>query len=315
MSARRVLVFALAVQVLLIAATWWPRDRAASRPKPVFDVERDAITEIEIATRPAEGADEKPVVLARSGDGWVLRSEDDFPADGARVGELLDSLLALHARAPIATQPTSHEALSVAEDDYGRRITVRTADGESSWWMGPAASHAIYMRRVGEDDVYRASGASEWSFRERASGYWDPVYVHEDPKRFDAVAITNAHGSLRFEKRDGTWTLTELADGESADEDAIDELVTGLARVRMDRPVGTELRPEYGLDGKVRVDWTIPAEDQSQSGGYQVGAPADADVYLKAAGRRFVVLVPKSAVRRLQDAQRSDFVKPAGASG
>lgn len=309
MSTTRILGSVLAVQLVLVAITWWPGDPGATRPAPVFDVERDAITEIEIAARPVEGAEEDPVVLARRGDGWVLRSQVDYPADTARVDELLDSLLALHAGAPVATRATSHEALSVSEDSYGRRLTVRTADGESSFWIGPAASRAVYMRRVGEDEVYRASGASEWSFRDRPSSYWDASYVEEDATRFDAVALSNEHGELRFEKRDGAWTLADLAEGETADEEAIDELVGALARVRMTRPVGTEVLPEYGLDGRTRVDWTIAAEDRSQSGGYGVGAEVESEVYVKAVGRRFVVRAPQTAVRRLRDAERSDFLQ------
>ena len=114
MRVTRILTILLAVQLALVAIAWWPRDPSASRARLVFDHPRDAIDEISIAVRPPNGEEEDPVVLARTDDGWVVRSAADYPATAARVEALLDAVLALRAGAPIATRPSSHEALSVA---------------------------------------------------------------------------------------------------------------------------------------------------------------------------------------------------------
>jgi hypothetical protein len=322
MKTTRILGIALVVQVALAIWTWWPTQPSVARP--LIALQRDAIDEIEIAARPKDGGQEESVVLARvaepSGDSpdpagsWVVRSAGDYPALPARVAELLDTIAGLHAGAPIATQATSHEALSIGDDSYGRRLTLRAGDDTESWLVAPATSRSVYARRVGENEVYRAEGASEWSFRERASSYWDSSYVSEDPGSLDALAVRNAHGSFRFEKRDGVWTLADLKEGEEvADAKAIEAFVSRVASLRMTRPVGRETLPEQGLDGAVRVDWTITTEDQSVSGGYAVGADVDSDVYVKAVDHPFVVRVGKSQLEPLRKAERSQFVHAAGA--
>lgn len=310
MTVTRALTMALGVQLLFVAVAWWPQDPSAGLPQPVFDLSREAISQISVASRPAEGEPPEPVVLARKadGDGWVIRSAADFPADAARVDELLDAVLGLRAGPPIATRAASHEALSVGDESYGRRLSVQSDGEPDSWLVGAATSRSVHLRPAGEDTVYLASGASEWSFRDSPSSYWQASYVDEDPARFEAVAVENAHGTLRFERRDGSWTLADLAEGEVAQSDAIESFTAAVARVRMREPVGRTVEDDFGLGTGARIDWTIVADNQSLAGGYAVGAEVESDVYLKAVDHPFVVRVAKSAVKRLREAERSEFV-------
>lgn len=308
MSAHRVLVVVLAAQIGLAAFTWWPTKPPGAR-RPVFDLPREAIEEIDISAAPAGDAKPAGVELVRKGDGWRVASAADYPASPAKVDGLLDSLLGLTTTGPIATHPESHEALKVADGSYGRRIRM-VADGESSeWLMGPATSRSVNLRRVGDDDVYRATGASEWSFRDDSASYYDTSYVDADVAKLSAVTVRNGHGELHFERAGDDWTLSDLADGESADSDKIDQFLTAAAGVRMTRPVGSEVTPDQGFGDGARIDWTVAADDQSISGGYQVGALVDGERFVKAVDRPFVVRVRDSAVQRILNAQRSDFLK------
>jgi hypothetical protein len=333
-STRRALTIALAVQLLLIAVLWWPRDPTAGRRHPLLDVPRDRIERIAIAARPEEGEEAEPVVLAKSGAGWTIASAADFPAEQARIDELLDSLLGLVVGAPIATRSASHDTFQVGDDSYGRRIEV-TADGDTrTWLVGAATSRSVHVRPADGDEVFLATGASEWSFRDTPSGYWNASYVAADAELFGALRIRNEHGEIFFEKRDEEWSLGDLAEGEVADAAKIRDLVLAAARVAMSEPVGREVRPEYGLDAGLRVDWTIPAEDQSVSAGYSVGAEVEGaagetaggtggepgggtggESYLKAVDHPFVVRVRSGAFQRLRDARRADFLAPAAEVG
>ena len=229
---------ALGVQLVLVALSWWPGDRSATRARPVFDLQRDDIREIEIATRPQGDAAPDPVVLVRDDDGWTVRSAAGYPATPDRIDDLVDALLGLTTAGPIATQAAGHKALKVSDDSYGRRVRV-VADGEPvEWLIGAATSRSINMRRVGEDDVYRARGASEWSFRDQASSYYDATYVDADPDTFEAVALHNEHGDLRFEGGTAGWTLADLAEGELADPEKIHGFLSVVAKLRMSEPVG-----------------------------------------------------------------------------
>jgi hypothetical protein len=305
---RRNLGIALAVQLVLVSITWWPSDPAASR-RPVFDLDRAVISRIEIAVRPTGDEPAEPAVLVRDGDSWKVHSAADYPATPEKIEELLDTLLGLETGPAIATQPSSHEPLNVGDDSYGRRIGVTAAGEVSEWLVGAATSRSVNVRRAGEDEVYRVSGASEWSFRDRSASYFDATYVDADPASFGAVVVRNENGELRFEQTEGVWALADLAAGESADSDAINAFLTAVARVRMTEPVGSEVLAEHGLEDGPRIDWTIVAEDQSIVGGYAVGTEIEEDRFLKAEGNSFVVRARKSASQKLFDASRSQFLE------
>lgn len=314
MSLRNGLAFLAVVQLGLAAITWWPAGDGAG-PVPFLEVEREDITEIEVAGSSAGEEAAVPVVVARSGDSWVVRSASDYPARPEKIEELLGLLQGLDAGERVAQQSASHNALKVGEGEYGRRIVVRTGEGQTSFRLGAATSKSVNLRREEEDDVYRSQSASEWAFSDTASSYYDPLYVSATPTEITALTVHNEHGTLEFERREDRLTLMDLAEGEVADLDAIDQLVNSLTKLRMTGPVGQQIEAAFGLGdaaaasaGGARVDWTIAAEDQSVGGGYQIGATIESDRYAKAVDSPFVVRVLESATTRLRNAERSEFL-------
>lgn len=306
----RSLAIALAIQLVLVGITWWPSDPTAGQ-HPVVDLDRDAIERIEISARPAGDEPAESAVLVRDEGVWKVHSAADYPAAPEKVEELLDSLLGLEAGPAVATQSSSYEPLGVGDESYGRRVSLTAAGEASEWLIGAATSRSVNVRRVGEDEVYRARGASEWSFRDRSASYLDTSYIEADPASFGAVGVRNENGELRFEQTDGVWTLADLQLGEAASSEAISAFLTAVARVRMSEPVGPEVLPEHGIGDGPGIDWTIVAEDQSISGGYEVGAEIDGEYFLKARDNPFVVRARKSALQKLFDAKRSQFLSPA----
>jgi hypothetical protein len=311
-SVHRPLAIVLAVQVVLIAIAWWPSDPAANRRRPAIGVERERIQQIEIALRPVDDADPEPAILARTDGGWTVLSAAAYPAKEAQVDELLDKLLGLTTGAPIATSSASHEALKVSEDDYGRRIKIVTGDEPVEWLVGSATNNSVNLRKVGEDDVYRATGSGEWSFRDSSASYYDPNYLDADAGSFAAVVVRNESGEVRFEQADGVWRLADLAEGEQSDPEKITGFLAAVAKLRMSQPEGPNVSPEHGFDSGSHIEWTVASDDQSISGGYAVGAEVEGDRYVKAEGHPFVVRARKSAVQRLLDANRAEFLRQEG---
>lgn len=314
MSTRRTLPQVLGMlavaQAVLVVITWWPTDPSAHRPRPLLTLERDAISEIEISGKLAEGAEPVSVELSREEHGWVVRSAAGYPASPEKVEALLDQLLQLEVGSPIATQTSSHNALKVGAEEYGRWIEVATGSERLSLRLGAATSKSVNVRIADEADVYRAAGVSEWSFRDVGSSYYDPVYVDADPGSLSAVSVRNEHGTLLFEKKADEWTLAGLVRDETADSAKIESLLKQLTNVRMAEPVGKTVRTEYGLDGSLRVDWTANLEDQSVAGGYKVGVELDSNRYVKALDSPFVVTARQSLFDPLRDAKRADFLEP-----
>ena len=311
MSLHRRFALVLAVQLVLVVVAWWPSGSSGARG-PAIDVDRDAIERIEIALRPVGEAEPEPAVLVKGDDGWTVASAANYPATESKVEEMLDKLLGLHTGMPITTSPTSHDALKVGDETYGRRIVIATADDSHEWLVGAATSRSVNLRRVGEDEVYRASGSGEWSFRDSSSSYFDTTYVDADPAAFSAVSVRNDAGELSFEKVDGVWRLTDTGEDEQSDAAKIESFLQSVARLRMSEPVGTEVTPEHGLDDGPRIDWTVASEDQSEFGGYAVGAEVEGDRFVKAVGRPFVVRARRSDLRRLLEASRSEFLLGEG---
>ncbi len=298
-------------QAVLAVVTWWPADPSAHRLRPLLELERDAIKEIRISGKPVGGEQAASVELVREANGWVLRSSAGYPAAPDRVEVLLDQLLALEVGNPIASQSSSHNPLQVGSEEHGRRLEVATDSERITLLLGAATSKSVNVRFADEPDVYRAAGVSEWSFRDVDSSYYDPVYVDADPAELDAVSVSNAHGALRFEKQGEDWTLAGLSGTEVPDSAKIEALLKQLTKVRMVEPVGTELQTGYGLDGRLRVDWTAMLENQSLAGGYKVGADVEANSYVKAVDHPFVVTARSGGFDALRDAKRADFLQPA----
>jgi len=313
-SLRTALGILACVQLGLAAITWWPAGDAGG-PAPLLDVESDAITQIEIESKPLAGEEPSPVVLARSGDGWVVRSAADFPARPEKIEELLGRLLDLEFGTPVALQQESHNALKVGEDEYGRRISVRAGDEETNLVLGAATSKSVNVRLEGEQDVYRSSGVSEWGFSDTASSYYDPLYVSAAPTEITALTVRNGNGVLEFRKEGESFTLADLADGEVVDAAAVDRFVAAVTKLRMTRPVTQQVEDVHGLGdpeaGGARVDWTLEAEDQSVAGGYAIGAVVESDRYAKAVDSQFVVRVLESATTQLRNADRQEFLVEA----
>jgi Domain of unknown function (DUF4340) len=314
MTLRRALVALLAVQALLVAVTWWPGDRSDLAAHALLDLDPAAVTRIRIARKPAEGQPERWLELARGeGGAWSIESASGYPAQASRVDALLAKLVTLEVRSPIATQTTSHDALAVGERQYGRRIEISTAQGTQTLVVGAATSSSANVRLAGASEVYTAKGLSEWSLADDARSYWDPMYASAPLSELTAVEIHNAQGGMRFTRGDGGWTLEGAPPGTGVDAQAIEAFLTGLVEVRLSEPVGQELEPRFGLDGSLRVGWTVTAENSSIGGGYAVGHEDGASVYVKSDGHPFVVRAPKAGFEKLRSARAEDFLaKPAG---
>jgi len=310
MSSHRILALLLVLQLGLVAMTWWPRDRSALAPHPLLEIDRAAISELRIeASRDGGEGRGEGVRLVREGQDWKVASAAGYPATPAKVDELLDSLLALRVTVPIATRQTSHNALNVGEDEYGKRVAIVSGDGEAvELVIGAAARNSVHVREADASEVYLAKGLSEWSLRDRSSAYYNSSYVDTDSETLSAFSVTNGNGTLAFVREDEGWVLAGLEGAGELDREGVSKLVESLTKLNMSEPVGSEALPQHGLDGRVSVTWSVVEEDQSFAGGYVVGAEEGSSTFVKADGNPFVVKARSSDLEALRSVQRSDFV-------
>ena len=311
MSTVRILGILLAVQALLVAVTWWPSDRSAYVPRPWLEVDVADIDGVEIAARPGENEDLAWLALARDGERWTIASKDGYPADTAKVNQLLERLSGMRVRSPIATSAPTHNALKVGEREYGRRVRVRAGDVEREFVVGAAKSESVHVRFAEEDDVYEASPISEFSLSDSAAAYWEADYVSVPAAEITSFSVENESGTVFAQRLEDGWSIADLPEGAVVDGAAIDAFLGEVTRLRLAEPVARETRPDQGLDAGVRISWTLEAEDESVGGGYAVGAESGANVYVKSDTSPWVVLVAATSVEPVRTASPERFTTAA----
>jgi hypothetical protein len=316
MTLQKLLSAILVLQIGLVALAWWPEDRSALALRPLLEIEKEEIVELRIARKPTENQEPDPLHLIRGEEGWALASAGGYPAAAEKVDELLDKLVGLEVRNPIATRSDSHNALDVGEKEYGRRVQLKTASGGVELVVGAAASNSVHVRLSDASEVYVARGLSEWSLGDTARSYYDADYVRADVSELSQLRIHNDNGSLGFVREGEQWRLEGAPEDVVLNQEEIESFLAEVTVVRVAEPVGREIRPDYGLEADgtgVRVDWAIEAEDQSIAGGYRLGATAGTHTYVKATGNPFVVKAVESRFETLRGATVANFIaEPEG---
>ena len=297
----KILLAVLAVQVLLATAAWWPRESGSVQAHALLTLEKDKIQRIVVQR---SGDDVEPVELQREGENWKLASSHGFPAKKETVDELIDNLLGVQVRQPIATKAVNHDKLNVGDKEWGKKLTIEADGGSTALVVGAASGKAVHMRLADSDEVYQARGFSEWSIKDRASAYWDASYVEIDKASLSAFSIVNAQGTISMQQADGEWVLDgELPEGGVLDLDEVDSLLSKLVKLRMQEPVGVEVEPAHWLQPPaVEVSCTVAEDDATSTVSYAIGAEDDGKYFAKAAGQDFVVKVSKWSVEALLEA-------------
>jgi len=240
----------LAVQALvLVVSAPWSSGGAAQAPRALLpDLTSLTPSRLEIHEN-----DERSVVLDREGERWVLEDSDGFPADGAKVDKLLDSLEAIKVRRPVVSSSRYHGALKVGEDDHERRLRIWDAaedDPEVELLVGSSSNYRVsHVRLGGEDEVYEANGISPYDLGSDARAWIDTAFVSvpfDDVTRFK---LTNDNGSIEIARDQGRWALVSPAakPGKEIDQSAVDSLVRSLVSLSLSEPAGAASDPAYGL--------------------------------------------------------------------
>ena len=139
----------LAVQVLVIATLLVASDRGAGETAVgLLPIEPDQVVRFSVT------AGDEEVALARGEEGWQL--DGGLPADDGKVGEVLDKLAKAAAAWPVATSAATAERFEVTKDNFQRRLTVESGDGETlTLYLGSSPGYRrVHARAEGADEVF-----------------------------------------------------------------------------------------------------------------------------------------------------------------
>jgi hypothetical protein len=125
--------------------------------------------------------------------------------------------------------------------------------------------------------------------------------------------VSNAQGRLSFAKQGDSWTLGELPEGETLDQNKVKAFVNKVSNLNLEEPVGKEMKPEYGLREGAEVFLVSGTEADTVSKRYVIGAqrPGEQSFYAKADDNDWVVAVSKWSAEDTLKKGLADFVKPA----
>ncbi len=303
-----ILLGALGVQSLLVAAAWWPRAEATAQARAIIDLPADAITRV-VVERSGEGAE--PLDLVRGPDGWTIASSQGYPADDSKVHGLIDSMLDIQVRRPVATKAVNHDTLHVGDQDWGKKLRLETEDRSVELILGAASGQASHVRLADSTLVYAARGLSEWSIKDRPSSYWDAELIHLDLDSASAISIeTRGGGSVQLARGDDGWTFEgPVPTGEMIDPDKLDRLAAAACTLRLREPVGLQALPEHGLDPPAaRITVTISEDESSTEYSYLLGNTVDGLTYLQRPDDPWVVTVSEYTAKDLTEASTQSLL-------
>ncbi len=291
----RILLAAAAVQIVLAVITWWPRQPEGAAVVDLVEVEPAAIDRVTIATS-GDSGDE--FVLAREGSGWVVASAGNYPAMGSTVETFLDKLDALRVGGtPVASQETSWVPLGVADEDFGRRVTLSAGGTTQTLFVGTGAGSSVHIRRGGESIVWRARGMSLSDIGGNAGAFVETAWQSGvETDAITSVRIENANGTFDLQRNGETWELAQNLPGRMVKQTEVDRILRQLTSIRLTRPVANP-GEAFGT-APVRVTWTTAGG----GGTIEFGDEVDSDRYARRAGESHVVRVGNWATAAFRDA-------------
>lgn len=307
---QRILAGALALQILLIAAVFWPRTTEVEAGGPLLaefipdDVDSIAITD-------DQGSQ---VALARQGDEWVLASGGDYPANGEDIEAVLDLIQAMERDRLVTQTESSHARLQVAGDEFLRRIvlTSEASEAQTVYVGAPGGALATHVRLEGEDEVYLTSELTAFDVRADAINWVDPIYLSLEREAIQSMVLENPNGRFLFERNQaGEWTLADLAPGETFNFSNLSTLLSRTSSLRLVAPVGTEELPEHGLDDpQAVVELTVSGEAANRTVTVWIGAQADEETYyVRSSESEYVVRMANFTVEDYINRTREDFLQ------
>ncbi len=249
----------LIAQLALIAWLLWPQPSQAAAGLLLADFDPVQVNNIAIKW------EDKALELARSGDGWVLPEQGNYPANPIQVTDLLTKVAQIDTSRLVASTAGSHERLRVDDKNPIRRIAFTTSDGKvDTLYLGTSPNaRATNVRADGSDNVYLTSALSTGDVRVDLPAWVDIQYLSLDSTAVNQLSFDNANGTFTL-TRDGAgaWKLPDLAAGEKMLSTTVDSLVSSLVNLSLNDVLGVEAKPAYGLDAPlatVTIDFTATA--------------------------------------------------------
>lgn len=229
----------LVVQAMLIAVLRHQDPVATHGPKALVEgLDVAAVARIEVGTKPDER-----LVVEKNGTDWKIATAGGYPADAAKVDELLEKIGKAETRGAVVTSDKYHESLEVTEEKAQARIRLYAAGSDkplADLILGKTSSGGAHVRRAGDENVYDVRDLSPWQLRPDTATWMQRRLVDVPTESVQRLAVRNANGSFELERKDGDWVvaLPEESKGRSCTKDKVETMVRSLGSLSAANPGG-----------------------------------------------------------------------------
>lgn len=319
-----IMVALLLVQAGLAAYMLWPSSTVGEAGTPLLgEIDASAVTAMTIV----EGDNE--IGFEKLGSDWAISGTNGFTTnedsdDTNKVVAVLDKLLTIDGNRLVTKTPSSHKRLQVAADDFVRKVTIATGDGEQTLYIGSSAgSGATHVRLDGSDEAYLTNQINSFELNTGASSWIDTQYFSVESNDVTAFTLENKNGTFVFERGEpetegtpGLWTMADLPDGRELDQTKVNTMVNQATNIRMTAPIGTESDSAYGLDDAVAtatftvVESGEDANPEPQTVTVRIGGTPDdsTDYFAKASTSDYIVQISQFNGNQILDKTQEDFL-------
>lgn len=274
-----VLVAVLAIFVLLRVA-WEPPEDVIDpdATAPVWTIEADDIVRVEADYAAGRLAFEK-----RDGV-WVLREPIEDRADQRQVGYLLDELERVENGVPIPDVDPLEFGLG---DTPTVRITATLADGTSQT-LDVGAEAPVGWRtyvRAADGSVAAVAGIIGQRFQMDPQDLRDTHLLEFGVSTVRRVVIEGPEGTLDVHGEGARWWVEGWT---RADNDAVDDLITGIREIRVDEFVSDPA--PFGLEAPI---FRVTVETTAGPHGLEVGDVSSEGVLVRSLDGRAGNIAPE----------------------
>lgn len=310
-----VLIVLALLQLAAVAYVFRPQNPVAMAGVPLFgELNADAVTMLTITDNLG-----RTVTLSRSADGWVLDGTDGWPANAKKIEETVTKLLSIKAERQVTRTSASHSRLQVAADNFQRRITIATPGDNMTLLLGSSAgAAATHVRAENADAVYLTGAIATWELETLPSSWIDTAYFRLDLERIRQVTLENSTGSITVVPDGDEWTLADLAPDESPLTANIRGLVSRATSINLNRPLGKQDDPIYGLAAPQATLTILADDEQGNPTTYTllVGNkdPETNTYFFKASTSDFFVAIPGFTGDEFTGKSRADFIAASPSS-
>jgi len=266
---------------------------------PLLDFDPEQVTGIRVRSPDGE------VLVTKTEDGWIIPALKNLPAAKYKVTDLLAKLKGLEKGLPVATSEAALKRFKVADQSFERKLELERGDTSPVvLYLGDSPGFRRLFVRAGSDKAVYEAELGLFDAPDQPNNWSDRTLLHLKPE--DVRRLTFA--GLTLERTDDDWRLTDLAEGEEQDEQAVKQRVRVLTNIDFLGVVGDEKGPATDTESTpLEIEATLADGETVR---YRITKLAKGgDYLLKTSNRPQGFTLAGYMVKDLTGISRSDLLK------